>query len=182
MTATWERYAEDKVIKVGWRTIVRKHYTLPDGEQAEFDTVCNVGDEVAAVVALTPDNHVVIAEQFRSGPEKIMQDLPGGMVDPGETPLIAAKRELQEETGYTSENWAELGIAIDDGYSNLRRHFFLATDCVSVGAQVLEDEEFITVKLLTIDELLYNATHGEMTDGLAVLYAYDELMKRKGNS
>lgn len=182
MAEAWRRSGDDETTKVGWRTIVRKHYRMPDGVETEFDTVGNVGDEVAAVIALTSDNLVVIAEQFRAGPEKIMQDLPGGMVDPGETALQAAQRELQEETGYVSEQWVELGSAVDDAYSNLQRHFFLATDCVASAKQVLGFTEFISVKLLTIDQLLYNATHGAMTDGLAVLYAYDELMKRKGVS
>lgn len=182
MTSEWQRYADDEVTRVGWRTVVRKHFILPDGTQTQFDTMGSIGDAATAVVALTKDNLVVVAEQFRTGPEKIMQDLPGGIVDLGEEPLHAIQRELQEETGYTSDSWIELGTTTDESYSNLRRHFYLATDCVESAEQALESTEFISVKLLTIDQLLYNATHGAMTDGLAVLYAYDELMKRKGES
>ena len=182
MTAEWQRYADDITTKVGWRTIVRKHFVLPDGTRAEFDTVANVGTNTVAVIALTTDNQVVIAEQFRPGPEKVMQDLPGGMVDPGETPLDAIKRELLEETGYGSDDWQELGVVQDDGYSNIHRHFFLARDCHVAASQALEETEFITVRLLSIDELIQCATSGSMTDGIAVLYAYDELTKRKGNS
>lgn len=180
MADEWHRYADDVVMQAGWRTIIRKHYTLPDGTQTEYDTVGRIGDACAAVIALTADNRVVIAEQFRTGPEKVLQDLPGGIVDPGETPLQAVQRELLEETGYASDKWIELGVAYDDGYSNITRHFFLAHDCEQRATQKLEDTEFISIKLLTINELLYNATHAEMSDGLAVLYAYDELMSRKG--
>ena len=147
------------------------------GKSHEFDTIGKVGSQVAAVVALTEDNQVIIAEQFRTGPERIMQDLPGGMVDAGEEPQDAAMRELMEETGYEVGSIEPLGMACDDGYSNVERHFFLARACKKLTEQHLEDAEEIEVKLLSVQQVLDNARTNRMTDALAVYYASDELEK-----
>lgn len=162
---------------MGWRTITRKHFVTSDGAEHDFDTIGTVGSQVAAVVALTPDSQVVIATQFRTGPERVMQELPGGVVDAGEAPVEAARRELLEETGYEAGSMEFLGMAYDDGYSNVERHFFLARECQLVGEQQLEHEEEIDVQLLSVDQVLENARTNHMTDALAVYYASDKLKK-----
>lgn len=177
MSQMWTRCQPDEMTKVGWRTITRKYYVSSSGAPHEFDTIGAVGAKVAAVVALTDDNQVVIAEQFRTGPERIMQDLPGGMVDEGETPTEAAVRELLEETGYQAGAIELLGVAYNDGYSNVERHFFFAQGCKKVSEQQLEEAEEITVKLLPIEDVLDNARMNRMTDALAVYYASDHLQK-----
>ena len=177
MITSWSRRKEDIATKVGWRIITRKHFVTADGIEHDFDTIGAVGAQVAAVVALTEDNRIIIAEQFRTGPECIMQDLPGGMVDSGEAPIDAARREMIEETGYEVGSIEFLGMASDDGYSNVERHFFLARDCKQIGDQQLEHAEEIELKLLTIQEVLNNARTNRMTDALAVYYASDELKK-----
>ena len=171
----WSRYAPDKVIQVGWRTITRKHFVLPDGTRHEFDTIEVVGKQVVAVVALTTDNQVIIAQQFRSGPEKLLDELPGGMVEAGEQPVDAVVRELLEETGYVVGKIEPLGLALDDGYSNIERHYFFASECTQIAAQTLEAAEDVHVKLISVDELLRNARQAKMTDLLAVFYAQERL-------
>src|SRR6187200_1493558 len=61
------------------------------------------------VIALTPDEQVVLIRQYRVGTAKVCLEIPGGMVDPGEDAATAAARELVEETGYTSSRWELLG-------------------------------------------------------------------------
>ena len=61
------------------------------------------------VVAVTPRNRVLLIRQYRAGTREVTTEVPGGTVDPGESPLDAAKRELLEETGYTSDEWSEIG-------------------------------------------------------------------------
>lgn len=175
MTEPWQRSQPDEVTKVGWRTVTRKTFLAPDGNEYIYDTIGAVGAKTAAVIALTPENKVVIAEQFRTGPERVLQELPGGAVDEGEDEVTAALRELREETGYTSNDIVAIGMANEDAYANHHHYFFLARNCQKTHEQHLEEGELIGVKLISIAELIDNAKHANMTDAVAVLCAYDTL-------
>jgi ADP-ribose pyrophosphatase len=171
----WKRIEPTTVRKVGWRTIVSKNFIMTDGAHATFDTVGPEGQELAAVIGLTADNKVIIARQFRIGPEEVMDELPGGIVDAGEDRAVTARREFYEETGYEIGEMTYLGVSRKDAYMNATWHFYLATGCRKTGVQKLEIEEHIEVDLISIDALIENAKQGRMTDAVAVLMAYDQL-------
>jgi len=182
MTA-WQRTDPTKSIKSDWREITVKTFKTPGGGTTTFDTYDREGIEHAGVVALTADNKVIIAEQFRPGPEKVMQDLPGGTLDRGEQPLEAAKRELLEETCYVPGEIEYIGLVYKDAYMNGTWHYFLATNCKKrEGEQHLDEDEIVEVKLISIDEFIKNACTGRMIDAQAVLLAYDKLLKIKEKS
>ena len=181
MSERWTRVEPTEVHRVGWRTVVTKHFRLPNGEVVAFDTLDKEDSHDAAVIALTPENKVIIASLFRPGPEKIMFELPGGMVDPNESPKEAALREFPEETGYglseTSEV-TELGsVPQQNAYSNATKHYFMITNVVLKGETKHEVEETIKVGKIDIRQLIDNAKGGRMTDAVAVLLAYDRLME-----
>lgn len=174
----WKRIEPTKVTNVGWRTIVHKQFITNRGKKVDADIANAEGTQAAGVIALTPDNRVVIARQFRAGPEKVMDEIPGGLVDPGEEPEQAAHRELLEEVGYEAGSIEYLGKVYKDGWNAAVWHFFLATNCVPHPAgQNMEDTEDIEVDLLSIPQLIHNAKNGKMTDSAAVLLAYDQLMR-----
>jgi ADP-ribose pyrophosphatase len=118
----------------------------------------------------------VIARQYRFGPEAVMDEIPGGYVDAGEEPEVAAVRELQEETGYEVGDIAYLGKVYKHAWMNTEWHFYLATDCtLSEQGQSLEPTEHVEVDLISIGQLFENARTGNMTDTEGVLLAYDQL-------
>ncbi|HEY8999009.1 MAG TPA: NUDIX hydrolase [Candidatus Saccharimonadales bacterium] len=177
----WRRVEPTKVQKVGYRVIVSKTYEMPNGQTAVFDTTSAEGQRFIATIALTADGKVIIAEQFRPGPEKIMQELPGGYVDEGESSEQAARRELLEESGYEAGEIISLGTTYKDAFSNASTEYFLAMNCRYIGAPTThEAEEHVEVKLITVDKLIQNAKSDKMTDGIAVLLAYDKLLELKG--
>jgi ADP-ribose pyrophosphatase len=175
----WKRKAPTEVTKVGRRIIVTKTFELPDGTVETFDIKEPDEVEDVSVIALTSQRKALVVNIFRPGPEKMMQEIPGGRVDRNENPAAAAERELREETGYKVGSIAYLGYCQYDAYTNGKRHYFLATDCEPSGeGQKLDIEEQLTVEEISIEQLIANAMQARMTDPGAVLLAYDELLKR----
>lgn len=157
-----------------------KTFVRPDGSVTEYDIFDRDNLHHAGVVALTPDNQVIVAEQFRAGPEIMAMEIPGGTADPGETPLEAARRELIEETRYCPGTIEPLGYVYKDGYMNACWHYFFATGCkVEADHQKLDEGELISVKLISIDEFIENARKARMTDVEAVFLAYEKLQKKR---
>lgn len=173
----WKHLEAPEVTKVGWRYITRKLFERPDGVLAEYVVYGRAGDRAAAVLAVTEDGNIVVAEQFRPAAEMIMQELPGGGVAKGEDTQAAALRELLEETGYASDDVVYLGECRKDAYIQCVNYFYLARNCRRIAEPTPDDGEFIDVKLITIDELIANAKEGRMTDSAAVLMAYEQLMQ-----
>lgn len=172
----WKRKAPTEVTKVGRRTIVTKTFELPDGTIETFDLKEAEDFAGVATIAITKDKKAVVVNLFRPGPEKVMQEIPGGGVNSMEDPAIAAERELREETGYKVGSIAYLGYCHYDSYTNGKRHYFLARDCEPSGeGQKLDAEEQLTVEEISIEQLIANAMHAHMTDPGAVLLAYDTL-------
>lgn len=182
MNIAWKRIESTEVHKVGWRTIVTKHFVAPDGKELVFDTIDVEGREFVAVVALTDDNKVIVARQFRPGPEKIFDELPGGFVDKGEELEEAMRREFMEETGYEAGQMQYLGGYHKDTYMNATWHIFFATGCKQKTDPNLGETEHVEVRLISIDELIANAKADNMTDQVGVLMAYDYLMLKRGLS
>lgn len=172
----WQKIGQ-RTKNIGYRTLVFKKFRLPDGNEREFTTYGQDGAKDVAVIALTPEHRVIIARQFRPGPEKVFDELPGGSVDPGEDLVVAAQRELQEETGYSAGRLEYIGLAYRDAYNNAEANYFIGYDCVKTAEQQLEQSEFVEVATISIDKLLDNARNGKMTDAPAALMAYDILTK-----
>jgi ADP-ribose pyrophosphatase len=171
----WPRTKPDEEIKVGWRRLVRKTFEQPDGLPAEYMTKDAMGKVAVAIIALTEANQVVIAEQFRPGPERILQELPGGGAEEGEDYQAAVLRELHEETGYSSDDVSYLGGVYKDAYTNTKWHYFLGKNSRQIHDQNLDEGEFVDVKLISIEQLFINARSSQMTDTDAVFLAYEEL-------
>ena len=126
-------------------------------------------DEWINVVALTPEKQIVIVRQFRFGNGKITNEIPGGTVEPGESPKGAAIRELKEETGYTSSKWTYLGsVEPNPAFQNNRCHLWLAEDVIKTDSINLDDGEDISVETITLDKMKSYIKTGKFTHALAL--------------
>lgn len=177
----WKRIEPTIVSKVGFRTVVSKTFKMPDGDIQAYQIFEKEGTECIATIALTPAKKVIVASEFRAGPEKVMDELPGGFFDHSNSREEAARRELAEETGYDAGDMEYLGYVYKDAYNNTKYHYFLATNCTpNKTGQQLEPTEHIEVKLISIDRLLENGRNGTMTDTEALFLAFEKLQKLKG--
>ena len=151
---------------------------LPDGGTAHREYIRHPG--AAAILALTDDGQVVLEWQYRYPGRRHYVEIPAGKLDAGEAPLLAAQRELQEETGWTARDWTlllEHDVAI--AYSDERIHIYLATG-LTAGSHHRDEEEFLDCFLLPFDEALAWLDAGRITDSKtqAALLAYDRLRRR----
>ena len=141
-------------------------------------------------MATDKEGRFICVRQYRHGIDEITTEFPAGAIeylDKSDVPYItgdniiateeeafeAAKRELVEETGYTSREWKHLmTIPANATLSNSRVHIYAATNCQRVGEQDLDETEFLYVKLLPEEELLKRINGGDFKQSLHVLAYY----------
>ena len=122
------------------------------------------------VVALTPQNRLVVVHQYRFGMGKMTVEIPAGLMEPEETPLEAAMRELREETGYTTERWQYNGwVEANPAFMNNRCHFWLAQDVVQTHPLEWDDNEEIVIGEMTVEEVYQQIREGRMRNAFTIL-------------
>lgn len=136
---------------------------LPDGKPAVREVIRHIG--AVCIVPVTEDGAVIVEKQFRYPAGKVLLELPAGKLDrKGEDVLSAAKRELREETGYTAENWRDLGgFYPTPAYSDEYIELFLATG-LQKGEQELDADEFLTVTKEPLSFLFDEVMSGNIED------------------
>lgn len=134
-------------------------------------------DGAAAVLPITRDGKLVLIKQFRYPINKVIYEIPAGKKDQRDEPgLVCAKRELEEETGYVSNQFKKyIDLHNCVGYSSEMIELFIAYDCVKIdNPKKGDDDEFIEIVLLTEKEAKQLLLNGDITDAktLAVLQHY----------
>jgi len=160
-TQEWGELSREIAFQKYSRKIEKVMFELPDGKESDF-YIKKEGPAVA-VLALTKDNEVILVRQFRPGPKKILDELPGGYIDADEAPEQAGLRELQEETGYKGDAQF-VATAYDCAYSTMERHCVVVTNCENVSEQKLDVTEFAEVVLVSLNDFRELLKSGKMTD------------------
>lgn len=153
--------------------MVRENVTLENGVTIDMDIIRHPG--ASAMVPLTDDGKVVLIRQYRHAVGGYIWEIPAGTLDPDESPLACARRELAEETGYTAESMEALGqITPVPGYSDERIHLFLAKGLRPSG-QNLDADEVMDVHEVAIDEVFAMIDRGEIEDCKTICGLYKAL-------
>ncbi|MBQ3794684.1 MAG: NUDIX hydrolase [Butyrivibrio sp.] len=186
---SWEAVKVEHLVQDEWIDFRRVDYRLPNGEV--IGPVYNYSKHsFSLVVATDTEGRFVCVKQYRHGIDEITTEFPAGAIEykeKSDVPYItcdniiateedafdAARRELLEETGYSSNNWKHLmTIPANATLSNSRVHIYAATGCKRVREQDLDETEFLYVKLLSEEELLKRINGGDFKQSLHVLAYY----------
>lgn len=140
---------------------------LPDGQTSKRELVYHNG--AVAVCAINPDNQVILVRQYRKPAEKTLLEIPAGKLEINEERESAAKRELEEETGYIAEN-LELITEMygSPGFSNEKISIYLAKD-LKIGGMNLDDDEFIEIETYNIEEITVMLQNKEIEDAKTII-------------
>jgi 8-oxo-dGTP pyrophosphatase MutT (NUDIX family) len=130
------------------------------------------------VIAVTPEDQLLLVRQYRFGIEASTLEVPGGVVEPGEDPAVAAARELEEETGWVPGRLEALGAVHPNPALQANRcHSFLARDCVKRHAGRLDEGEDILVELHPRADLPRLILEGHITHSLVVVAFFLERLR-----
>jgi ADP-ribose pyrophosphatase len=139
----------------------------PGGFEIHRAIVQHVGS--AVMMAVDAKNRILLVRQYRLPVRADVWELPAGRLDPGETALQAARRELLEETGYKARKWKKLGRMIPSpGYVAEVMNIFLARDLIEGEAQPMEDER-IEVRWFTAKEVSAMIASGAIWDAKTIV-------------
>ena len=155
----WKILSTEYLVRRPWLTARRDVAELPDGRINNEYYVLEYPDWVN-IIAITKDGRMVLERQYRHALGKTCYELPCGVIEQGETPLEAARRELLEETGFAGGEWQEwMTLSPNPATSTNLAHSFLVTGVEKVSGQHLDATEDIDVYLLDQDfvwDLLVN--------------------------
>jgi ADP-ribose pyrophosphatase len=143
---------------------------LPNGLETTREIVEHPG--AVAVIPLLDDKRILFTQQYRIAARKQLLEIPAGTVEPDETPLACARRELTEETGYRAGRVRKLfSCYLAPGYSTEKIHFFLGTSLVRTRARQAEDEA-ITVRAMNLHQGLRAIEAGRIQDAKTICGLY----------
>ena len=168
-----------QILKTKIFTVTEDQATDPEGFKIHRAIVQHGGS--AVMMPVDDRGRVLLVRQYRLPARSYLWELPAGRIDPGETPLQTAKRELVEETGYRAKRWTKLaGYWPSPGFLAEKMNLYLAEDLTAGKQNPMEDER-IETRWFTAKELDEQIAKGKMEDG-KTLIGYLIWKNRSGKS
>ena len=156
------------------------HVTLPNGQIATREVIRHPG--AVCVIPVTDSGEVIMVKQFRYPFGEVMLEIPAGKLEPGEDPLDAVKRELEEESGTVAKNIVHIGeLYTTVAFLDEKIQVYLATDLTYTNSHPDEDE-FLEVTKIPLSTLVDMVMRGEIKDSktqVAILKAEKYLSGNK---
>jgi len=172
----WRRRASRYLFESPWYKLRQDELTLPGGQEITYTLVEHPG--YTMVVPCREDGHVLMERVYRHTLQQVTLECPSGGMD-GEPPETAARRELEEETGYLADHWEHLGRFFgSSGISDEHYHLYLATGLRQEGRMARECTEQMELEWVPLEDLRRAVLGGELRDGpsaLGVLLAWERL-------
>jgi 8-oxo-dGTP pyrophosphatase MutT (NUDIX family) len=164
----WKQLSTRLVYENPWIRVREDQVISPTGSPGIYGVVeCKLA---TGIVALTEDQQVYMVGQYRYPTNTYSWEIPEGGGNDGETPIMAAQRELKEEAGVTATQWEPLGgeIHLSNCFTSERGYLFLARG-LSQGATQPDETEALQVKTVPFRECLRMVDSGEIVDSLTII-------------
>ena len=125
---------------------------LPNGKAAKREIIKHPG--AVAVIAITNEGKLVLVEQYRKALERSIIEIPAGKLEPGEEPIVTARRELEEETGYGAHELTFLqAFATSPGFADEIIHIYVAKNLYQIEEKAdLDEDEFVELLEVSLEE------------------------------
>lgn len=173
----WERLASEKLIETAYFTLRSDRLRLPDGAIKDPYYILERPD-AAIIFPVTDEGEVILVRQYRPAIEREELGLPAGLVEPGEKPEAAARRELLEETGYGGGEWDFLSaVASSPSLKNNWAYLFLARGVEPLSGPDPDEYERLEVERVPTDEILDRILDKEIVSSSGVAAAMLALQK-----
>lgn len=163
--------ASETVFKGVLLEVRKDRVLLPNGKESMREYIVHPGAVV--VLAFLDNGNLLFERQFRYPLRRVFLELPAGKIDPGESILDTARRELLEETGYVAASWEHLGVMHPCiGYSDERIEIFAARELHLAGEKQLDHNEFLDVIEISPEEAKAAVFRGEISDAKTITALY----------
>ncbi len=161
-------------------SLIQENITLDNGVTTDMEFVAHPG--ATAIIPMLTESRVILLKQYRHALRRYIWEIPAGTLDPQESVINCAKRELIEETGYSADQWQKLGeLTPVPGYSDEQIHVYLATD-LQPAKQDLDRDEIINVHEVDYREALEMIKAGKIQDAKSIAGLFLALNRLRGNS
>ncbi|OBT08001.1 ADP-ribose pyrophosphatase [Vibrio sp. UCD-FRSSP16_10] len=148
-------------------SLIEESLTLPNGLHTKHTSIKHPGAVV--ILAQTTSGNVLLLNQYRPSLKSWFLEIPAGTLELNEDPLQAAKRELEEETGYSAKTWHSLGTLTPmAGFCDEVQHLYFAQDLSLTQSLAADSDEVIEVTEISIDELLLGIQTDQITDAKTI--------------
>jgi ADP-ribose pyrophosphatase len=165
---TWKRIRSETVADCRVFN-VRKDFSQRESDEAEHSFFVIENPDWVNIIALTENGNVILIEQYRHGSEEIILEIPGGMVDEGESHTVTAARELLEETGFAPREMIPLGRSRPNpAIQNNWIYHYLALECEKKSEVKFDEHESINVRLVPLAEIPKLIVQGAITHSLVI--------------
>lgn len=158
----WQLLKSEQAIDLNIVKIRHDYYKNPRNQKT-IKVISIEGHNAANVIAKTKEGKIIMVRQFRFGIGDYTLEVPGGMIDAGENVLSAAKREVQEETGYVGKNWQYLGnVLANPVWMDTTIHHYYMEQAALKYELSLDEAEDVEIILLTPAEVYEKIDNGEI--------------------